>query len=76
MAWSDDENLKLLQMQIPVELHDTIRQLTEIDRRSITQEAIFLLEQGIIRRERNLRVIDEADLTASSDDETGKRDLA
>ena len=49
MAWSKDK--KLMQVQVEEDLYSIIEELAARDRRSITQEVIWLIEQGISRRD-------------------------
>ena len=41
---------KLLQLQVPADLREKLREIAETDRRSMTAEAIWILEREIDRR--------------------------
>jgi predicted DNA-binding protein len=53
-------NSKLLQIQMPEELRDRLREIATSDRRSMTAEALVLIEDGIAERE------DRAKMSAGS----------
>jgi len=59
VAWGKDR--KMVQLALSEELKLKIERLADVDRRSLMQECIWLLEQGIRTRATMLGLIDEAD---------------
>lgn len=57
MAWDPDK--ALIQVQVEPEFKERIQMLADTDLRSFSKEVVWLLEQGIRRRER-MQLIDEA----------------